>query len=63
MIAATAAMLVTPDYYRTLLCELFQATPGELGFGIQELLRKSWSSGAGQIPRVLTSDYATWRGY
>jgi hypothetical protein len=28
---------VTPDYYQTLLCELFRSTPGELGFGIQEL--------------------------
>ena len=28
---------VTPDYYQALLCELFGATPGELGFGIQEL--------------------------
>ena len=28
---------VTPDYYQALLCELFQAAPGELGFGIQEL--------------------------
>ena len=28
---------VTPDYYQALLCELFQSTPGELGFGIQEL--------------------------
>ena len=28
---------VTPDYYQALLCELFEATPGELGFGIQEL--------------------------
>ncbi len=28
---------VTPDYYQSLLCELLKATPGELGFGIQEL--------------------------
>lgn len=28
---------VTPDYYQGLLCELFGVTPGELGFGIQEL--------------------------
>ena len=28
---------VTPDYYQALLCELLGATPGELGFGIQEL--------------------------
>ena len=28
---------VTPDYYQSLLCELFQAAPGELGFGIQDL--------------------------
>ena len=28
---------VTPDYYQSLLCKLFQSTPGELGFGIQEL--------------------------
>src|ERR1700719_4557115 len=29
---------VTPDhYYRGLLCELYGSTPGELGFGIQEL--------------------------
>ena len=28
---------VTPDYYQALLCELLKATPGELGFGIQEL--------------------------
>ena len=28
---------VTPDYYQALLCELFQAAPGELGFGIQDL--------------------------
>ena len=28
---------VTPDYYQPLLCELLKATPGELGFGIQEL--------------------------
>lgn len=28
---------ITPDYYQPLLCELFRSTPGELGFGIQEL--------------------------
>ncbi len=28
---------VTPDFYQALLCELYQATPAELGFGIQEL--------------------------
>jgi transcriptional regulator with XRE-family HTH domain len=28
---------VTPDYYQGLLCELYGSTPGELGFGIQEL--------------------------
>ena len=28
---------VTPEYYQALLCELFGVTPGELGFGIQEL--------------------------
>lgn len=28
---------VTPDYYQALLCELLKATPGELGFGIQDL--------------------------
>jgi transcriptional regulator with XRE-family HTH domain len=28
---------VTPDYYRALLCELFKVTPGELGFGTQQL--------------------------
>jgi hypothetical protein len=28
---------VTPDYYQALLCEVFQSTPGELGFGVQEL--------------------------
>ena len=28
---------VTPDYYQALLCELYKSTPGELGFGIQEL--------------------------
>ena len=28
---------VTPDYYQALLCELFNSTPGELGFGIQVL--------------------------
>ena len=28
---------VTPDYYQELLCELYGSTPGELGFGIQEL--------------------------
>ena len=28
---------VTPDYYQALLCELFRAAPGELGFGIQDL--------------------------
>ena len=28
---------VTPEYYQVLLCELFKATPGELGFGIQDL--------------------------
>jgi transcriptional regulator with XRE-family HTH domain len=28
---------VTPDYYQPLLCEVLKATPGELGFGIQEL--------------------------
>src|SRR5579863_6718839 len=28
---------VTPDYYQALLCELLRATPGELGFGIQDL--------------------------
>lgn len=28
---------VTPDYYQALLCELLRSTPGELGFGIQDL--------------------------
>jgi transcriptional regulator with XRE-family HTH domain len=28
---------VTPDYYQGLLCELYKSTPGELGFGIQDL--------------------------
>jgi len=28
---------VTPDYYQGLLCEVYRSTPGELGFGIQEL--------------------------
>jgi transcriptional regulator with XRE-family HTH domain len=28
---------VTPDYYQALLCEIYKSTPGELGFGIQEL--------------------------
>src|SRR5580704_3440225 len=28
---------VTPDYYQALLCELLKSTPGELGFGIQDL--------------------------
>jgi hypothetical protein len=28
---------VTPDYYQALLCEVLGATPGELGFGIQDL--------------------------
>ena len=28
---------VRPDYYQALLCELLGATPGELGFGIQDL--------------------------
>ena len=28
---------VTPDYYQGLLCEVLKATPGELGFGIQDL--------------------------
>jgi hypothetical protein len=28
---------VTPDYYQPLLCEVLKATPGELGFGIQDL--------------------------
>jgi transcriptional regulator with XRE-family HTH domain len=28
---------VTPDYYQGLLCELLKVTPGELGFGIQDL--------------------------
>jgi transcriptional regulator with XRE-family HTH domain len=28
---------VTPGYYQGLLCDLYRATPGELGFGIQEL--------------------------
>ena len=28
---------VTPEYYQPLLCEVLKATPGELGFGIQEL--------------------------
>ena len=28
---------VTPDYYQALLCELLGATPGKLGFGIQDL--------------------------
>ncbi len=28
---------VTPEYYQALLCELLKATPGELGFGIQDL--------------------------
>ena len=35
---------VTPDhYYQRLLCELYKSTPGELGFGIQEL-------SSGQVP-------------
>jgi hypothetical protein len=28
---------VTPDQYQGLLCELYKSTPGELGFGIQDL--------------------------
>ena len=28
---------VTPEYYQPLLCEVLKATPGELGFGIQDL--------------------------
>ena len=28
---------VTPEYYQPLLCEVLKATPGELGFGIQNL--------------------------
>ena len=28
---------VTPDYYQALLCEIYKSTPGELGFGIQDL--------------------------
>jgi tetratricopeptide (TPR) repeat protein len=28
---------VTPDYYQSMLCELLQSTPSELGFRIQEL--------------------------
>jgi transcriptional regulator with XRE-family HTH domain len=28
---------VAPDYYQGLLCEIYKSTPGELGFGIQEL--------------------------
>lgn len=28
---------VTPGYYQALLCEVLNATPGELGFGIQDL--------------------------
>jgi transcriptional regulator with XRE-family HTH domain len=28
---------VTPDHYQGLLCELYKSTPGELGFGIQDL--------------------------
>ena len=28
---------VTPEHYQGLLCELYKSTPGELGFGIQDL--------------------------
>jgi transcriptional regulator with XRE-family HTH domain len=28
---------ITPDFYRPLLCELYNSTPAELGFGIQGL--------------------------
>ncbi len=39
---------VTPDYYQALLCELLGATPGELGFGIQDLpSRPARESGQG----------------
>ena len=45
---------VTPDYYQALLCELFQSTPGELGFGIQNLsssLARESSPGAALIAK------------
>jgi hypothetical protein len=43
---------VTPDYYQKLLCELFQSTPGELGFGIQELPSDS-APGSGLGPTLI----------
>jgi hypothetical protein len=45
---------VTPDYYQPLLCEVLKATPGELGFGIQDLpsgLARRSSSGAALIAK------------
>ena len=45
---------VTPDYYQALLCELFHAASGELGFGIQDLssgLARESSSGATLIAK------------
>jgi len=45
---------VTPDYYQALLCEIYKSTPGELGFGIQELsdgASKERSPGAALITK------------
>ena len=45
---------VTPDYYQALLCEIYKSTPGELGFGIQELsdgVSKEHSTGAALIAK------------
>lgn len=45
---------VTPEYYQSLLCEVLKATPGELGFGIQDLPSSSArqsSSGATLIAK------------
>jgi hypothetical protein len=45
---------VTPEYYQALLCEVLKATPGELGFGIQDLASgpaRQSSSGAALIAK------------
>jgi hypothetical protein len=45
---------VTPDYYQALLCDLYSAVPGELGFGVQELspgFTKESSSGVALVAK------------
>lgn len=48
---------ITPDYYQPLLCELFRATPGELGFIGQDLPSDSRSED-GRVGTTLISKQA-----